>query len=80
MLRGAVEVFRGDLERGTIHGLLAANGFDTLAAAIPTAAWYNISTSQFISLCMAALGLWILVRNLRALPPPADLPAPTRLA
>jgi phosphatidylglycerol:prolipoprotein diacylglycerol transferase len=57
VLRSSVELFRGDLERGTLHGLIEAVPFD---------AWYNISTSQFISLVMFSLGAWVLVRNLRA--------------
>lgn len=56
VLRSSVELFRGDLERGTLHGLIASVPFD---------AWYNISTSQFISICMFSLGAWVLVKNLR---------------
>lgn len=70
VLRSSVELFRGDLERGTLHGLIASVPFD---------AWYNISTSQFISICMFSLGAWVLVKNLRAVnaQPKADLAALT---
>jgi phosphatidylglycerol:prolipoprotein diacylglycerol transferase len=57
VLRTSVELFRGDLERGTIHGLIPS---------IPTGAWYNISTSQFISLAMFSFGAYLLVKNLKA--------------
>ena len=57
VLRTSVEMFRGDLERGTIHGLIPS---------IPTGAWYNISTSQFISLAMFSFGAYLLVKNLKA--------------
>lgn len=56
VLRTSVELFRGDLERGTIHGLIPS---------IPTGAWYNISTSQFISFAMFSFGTYLLVKNLR---------------
>lgn len=56
VLRTSVELFRGDLERGTIHGLIDS---------IPSGAWYNISTSQFISLAMFSFGAYLLVKNLR---------------
>lgn len=56
VLRTSVEMFRGDLERGTIHGLIPS---------IPTGAWYNISTSQFISLAMFSFGAYLLVKNLK---------------
>jgi phosphatidylglycerol:prolipoprotein diacylglycerol transferase len=67
VLRTSVELFRGDLERGTIHGLLASGGFATLAEKVPTEAWYNISTSQFISMCMFSLGAWLMTKNLLAI-------------
>jgi prolipoprotein diacylglyceryl transferase len=63
-LRSSVEHFRGDLERGTLHGFLAARG---MPDAVPTDAFYNLSTSQFISLCMFSLGTWLLVKNFAAL-------------
>jgi phosphatidylglycerol---prolipoprotein diacylglyceryl transferase len=68
VLRSSVELFRGDLERGTLHGLLKDKGFTDLAEKISTQAWYNLSTSQFISLCLFALGAWILFKNFRSLP------------
>lgn len=65
--RSTVEVFRGDGERGTIHGWVDA---------IPREAWWNISTSQFGSLCIFSLGAWLLVTQYRkyAARPKLDLP------
>lgn len=70
VLRSTVELFRGDLERGTLHGLVPS---------IPTTAWYNISTSQFISIAMFSFGSWLLVKNFRDLKarPAVDLGALT---
>lgn len=70
VLRTSVELFRGDLERGTIHGLIPS---------IPLGAWYNISTSQFISIAMFSFGAYLLVKNLRDLKaqPQVDLTALT---
>ncbi len=70
VLRSSVELFRGDLERGTLHGLISS---------VPTDAWYNISTSQFISLLMFSFGAWLLATNLKqvAARGPADLSALT---
>lgn len=70
VLRTSVELFRGDLERGTIHGLIPS---------IPLGAWYNISTSQFISIAMFSFGAYLLVKNLRDLKaqPKVDLTALT---
>ena len=70
VLRTSVELFRGDLERGTIHGLIPS---------IPTGAWYNISTSQFISIAMFSFGTYLLARNLREVKarPAVDLTALT---
>lgn len=70
VLRTSVELFRGDLERGTIHGLIPS---------IPSGAWYNISTSQFISFAMFSFGAYLLVKNLRELKaqPQVDLTALT---
>jgi prolipoprotein diacylglyceryl transferase len=78
-LRSSVELFRGDLERGTLHGLLAGRGFTALADAVPSGAWYNLSTSQFISICMFSLGSWLLAKNLREVAnrPQVDLAALT---
>ncbi|MBX5480593.1 MAG: prolipoprotein diacylglyceryl transferase [Myxococcaceae bacterium] len=66
VLRTTVELFRGDVERGTLHGLLESLHLDALASAVPLEAWYNISTSQFISICMFTLGATILYRKVRA--------------
>ncbi|MCL2178944.1 MAG: prolipoprotein diacylglyceryl transferase [Proteobacteria bacterium] len=83
LLRSTVELFRGDLERGTLYHLLHWMNMPGLAAEIPLEAWYNISTSQAISLGIAALGVWVLARgwqNRKAqlLPPilPPKAPAP----
>jgi phosphatidylglycerol:prolipoprotein diacylglycerol transferase len=66
--RSTVEVFRGDGERGTIHGW-----FDF----IPRESWYNISTSQVGSICIFALGAWLLWTQYRkyAARPKLELPA-----
>lgn len=63
VLRTSVELFRGDVERGTLHGLLQSLGMSSLAQQVPLEAWYNVSTSQFISLCMFTLGATILYRK-----------------
>lgn len=60
ILRSTVELFRGDVERGTLHGLIEA---------VPLEAWYNISTSQFISLALFGFGaalLWTRWNAVRA--------------
>ena len=54
IIRTTVELFRGDFERGTLHKLIEQ---------VPLDAWWNISTSQFISLVMFALGVTLLVRG-----------------
>lgn len=66
VLRTTVELFRGDVERGTLHGLLDSVGGASLAARVPLEAWYNMSTSQFISMCMFALGATLLYRHTRS--------------
>jgi phosphatidylglycerol:prolipoprotein diacylglycerol transferase len=65
VLRTSVELFRGDTERGTLHGLLQSLGARRLAEAVPLEAWFNISTSQFISLCMFTFGVTLLYRRIR---------------
>jgi phosphatidylglycerol:prolipoprotein diacylglycerol transferase len=65
VLRTSVELFRGDTERGTLHGLLQSLGARNLAEAVPLEAWFNISTSQFISLCMFTFGATLLYRRIR---------------
>lgn len=78
VLRTTVELFRGDVERGTLNGLLNSLGLTSLAQKVPLEAWYNISTSQFISLCMFALGASILYRRGRQIilsPTPATASA-----
>jgi phosphatidylglycerol:prolipoprotein diacylglycerol transferase len=64
VLRTTVELFRGDAERGTLHGLLA-DAAPSLAHWVPLEAWYNISTSQFISLCMFTFGATLMYRRSR---------------
>ena len=54
IIRTTVELFRGDFERGTLHKLIDQ---------VPLDAWWNISTSQLISLVMFALGVTLLVRR-----------------
>jgi phosphatidylglycerol---prolipoprotein diacylglyceryl transferase len=66
VLRSSVELFRGDTERGTLHGLLASSA-SSLAAYVPLEAWYNISTSQFISLCMFTFGATLMYQRTRRL-------------
>ncbi|HZI16290.1 MAG TPA: prolipoprotein diacylglyceryl transferase family protein [Myxococcus sp.] len=63
VLRSTVELFRGDVERGTLHGLLQSLGAQGLADAVPLEAWYNVSTSQFISLCMFSFGAVLLAQK-----------------
>jgi phosphatidylglycerol---prolipoprotein diacylglyceryl transferase len=76
VLRTTVELFRGDLERGTLHGLLEDwLGTQALAARVPPEAWYNVSTSQGISLIMFAIGAALMVRGLRGVEPLPPLPA-----
>ncbi len=67
LLRSSVELFRGDVERGTLNGLLNYMGLKSLAAGVPLEAWYNVSVSQFISFCLFSLGVTILVTKGRAL-------------
>ena len=54
IIRTTVELYRGDFERGTLHKLIDQ---------VPLEAWWNISTSQLISLVMFALGVALLVRG-----------------
>jgi phosphatidylglycerol---prolipoprotein diacylglyceryl transferase len=79
VLRTTVETFRGDLERGTLHGLLDSLGLVDVAAKVPLESWYNLSTSQFISLVLFAAGATLMVRGRRGLHPlppmPVALPA-----
>jgi len=78
ILRTTVELFRGDIERGTLNGLLHDLNLTALAQKVPLEAWYNISISQFISLCMFTLGALILYRRGRSvLLQPAALAAST---
>jgi phosphatidylglycerol:prolipoprotein diacylglycerol transferase len=67
VIRSSVELFRGDSERGTLNGKLREWGMDALAALFPAQAWYNISTGQFVSMLMFALGAYILVSGFRGL-------------
>lgn len=61
--RSTVELFRGDLERGTIHGPLAKWG---LGGLVPDTAWYNISTSQLGSIFIFLAGAFVLYRSWQA--------------
>ncbi|MGZ6070844.1 MAG: prolipoprotein diacylglyceryl transferase [Myxococcaceae bacterium] len=54
IIRTTVELYRGDFERGTLHKLVDQ---------IPLDAWWNISTSQLISLVMFVFGVALLVRG-----------------
>jgi phosphatidylglycerol:prolipoprotein diacylglycerol transferase len=74
VLRSTVEAFRGDLERGTLHGLLESLGLVELASKVPLEGWYNLSTSQFISLGMFAAGATLMVRGRRGLHPLPPMP------
>ncbi|WP_224240118.1 prolipoprotein diacylglyceryl transferase [Hyalangium gracile] len=77
VLRSTVELFRGDTERGTLHGLLSDSA-PSLAHWVPLEAWYNISTSQFISLCMFTFGATLLYQRSRRLGGEASLgPTPS---
>jgi phosphatidylglycerol:prolipoprotein diacylglycerol transferase len=77
VLRSTVELFRGDAERGTLHGLLAGSA-PSLAQWVPLEAWYNISTSQFISLCMFTFGATLMYQRTRRLGGEAGLgPTPS---
>jgi len=76
VLRYSVELFRGDAERGTAHGLFRSLHLDGLAAAVPADAWYNVSISQLISLCLFALGATVLYRFGRAARAPGGAPLP----
>lgn len=83
VLRSTVELFRGDLERGTLHGLFEGSlGWTSLAAKFPAEAWYNLSTSELISLGMFATGVVMIVRHLRKAAPasPATPAAPLAAA
>jgi phosphatidylglycerol:prolipoprotein diacylglycerol transferase len=77
VLRSTVELFRGDVERGTLHGLLKGLS-PSLAQAVPLEAWYNISTSQFISLTLFGLGAALIWRKLAVVEPLRPLPATAR--
>jgi phosphatidylglycerol:prolipoprotein diacylglycerol transferase len=77
VLRSTVELFRGDTERGTLHGLLADKA-PSLVHWVPLEAWYNISTSQFISLCMFTFGATLMYQRSRRLGGEAGLgPTPS---
>ncbi len=61
--RSTVELFRGDLERGTIHQVLKKVGAEGL---VPLGAWYDVSTSQLGSVAIFAAGAVILWRQWKA--------------
>ena len=66
IVRSTVELFRGDVERGTLHGALESNGLSWLSEKVPLEAWYNISTSQFGSIALFSLGAFLLIRQFRS--------------
>jgi len=82
IIRSSVELLRGDSERGTLNGKLVEWGWDNLAALFPPQAWYNISTGQFVSILLFALGAYIVVAGFRAkaAQPKVDLSALTATA
>ena len=67
VLRSTVELFRGDTERGTLHHLLDYFHLAALTDKVPLEAWYNISVSQFISMCMFTAGATLLYQRGRKL-------------
>lgn len=71
--RSTVELFRGDAERGTLHGLINA---------IPMDAWYNFSQGQLFSLIPFVAGAFFLFRGLKQVSaqPPLDVSAVTATA
>ena len=74
VVRTSVELFRGDVERGTINGFFESVGLESLAAAVPQGAWYNVSTGQFGGIALFALGAAVLYRYGRAaMAPPGVL-------
>jgi phosphatidylglycerol---prolipoprotein diacylglyceryl transferase len=56
--RTVVETFRGDAERGTLHGFFEQRG---MGGVVSADAWYNFSTSQVGSALIFAAGLAMLV-------------------
>lgn len=64
--RSVVETFRGDTERGTLHGLINA---------IPTDAWFNLSQGQLFSVVPFLAGAYFLFKGLRDVnaQPPVDV-------
>jgi phosphatidylglycerol:prolipoprotein diacylglycerol transferase len=76
ILRTTVETFRGDRERGQLSGALESLGLHDLALRAADG-WYNISTSQFISLVMFAIGATLFVRGRRGLEPLPPMPVAT---
>jgi phosphatidylglycerol:prolipoprotein diacylglycerol transferase len=66
VLRSTVETFRGDEERGRIFGAFAS---------VSRTAWYNISTSQFVSVAIFAAGVVLWIRGVRGTH--QDLPTET---
>jgi len=59
ILRTTVETFRGDEIRGRVFGII--HSFLGFIPDVPHTAWYDISTSQFISIVIFATGvvLWL---------------------
>jgi phosphatidylglycerol:prolipoprotein diacylglycerol transferase len=65
VLRTSVEMLRGDEERGRIFGWLHS---------VPRSAWYNISTSQFVSVAIFTAGVVLWARYGRGQQPLAAMP------
>jgi hypothetical protein len=65
-----------------LNGKLVEWGWTNLAALFPPQAWYNISTGQFVSILLFALGAYIVVAGFRAkaAQPKVDLSALTATA
>lgn len=75
LVRGGVELFRGDAERGTLHGLLQDLHLDGLAATVTQDAWFNVSTGQAGALALFALGVVVLYRSGRSVAAPGTAAA-----
>ncbi|MDX2010390.1 MAG: prolipoprotein diacylglyceryl transferase [Myxococcaceae bacterium] len=66
IIRSTVELWRGDSERGTLHGKLVELGFTGLANSLDPQAWYNISTGQTVSILLFSLGAYIVGAGLKS--------------
>jgi phosphatidylglycerol:prolipoprotein diacylglycerol transferase len=66
IIRSTVELWRGDSERGTLHGKLVELGFSGLAQSLNPQAWYNISTGQTVSILLFGLGAYLVGMGLKS--------------